>query len=254
MQVHQFNQLEAARRAANFLAATPVPPPLATMPASFHQQVQVLTTTIQEIDTQTTSQLSAAGAIHDCVSGAREAAQELRSFHLVPLKRVAGMLVRGRTGDALSPNFAASISIPHIRSYSALLAAAAATVQIVTPHAALFIARGLPDDFLDQLTAQAATLSEAMGSSGVAKRTRASSTADLKRLFQELRDTLHILEFALTKACRADRLNGPATMAAWKTARAIRKTATPTEIPFAQSPLVRPALAPTGSAAVSLAA
>jgi len=233
MELRQFNELEAARRGYTFLTSTPPAVPLANMPAPFTQQVQTLGTTISQIDAQASTQTAATGAIKDKVSATAEAAQELRSAHLSPLKKVAKLITRGSTGGTLSSSFPDSITVPHARNYSALLAAATAAVQIVTPYKDLFVARGLPTDFLDQLTAQAAVLSQAMQASGITKRTRVSATTDLKQLIQELHSTMHVLEIAVTKACKADRVNGPATMAGWKSAKAIRKAVVPTDIPFA---------------------
>ncbi|HXC25049.1 MAG TPA: hypothetical protein VNU46_03975 [Gemmatimonadaceae bacterium] len=202
------------------------------MPATFTSQVTTLGTTIAQIDSQASAQTSATGTISDKVSAAAEAAKELRSGHLVPLKKVAKLITTGSTGGTLSPNFPSTITIPHSHNYEALISAATAAVQSITPYKDLFIARGLPTDFLDQITAQAATLSQAIQSSGSAKATRVATTKDLKQLFQELHSTMHVLDLGVSKACKADRVNGPTTMAGWKNAKTIRKSATPTDIPF----------------------
>jgi hypothetical protein len=240
MQVRQFNELEAARRAYTFLTSTPLAPPLANMPTTFTQQVQALGATISQIDTEASAQTAATGAITDKVAATNEAAKELHSSHLSPIKKVAKLLVQGSTGGSLSPSFADSITVPNAQNHAALLSASTATAQLVTPYKDLFTARGLPTDFLDQLSAQATVLSQSMQASGVAKTTRASTTTELKQLFQELRSTMHVLEIGVTKACKADRANGPTTMTAWKNAKTIRKTATPTDIPFTP-----PAVVPT---------
>lgn len=230
MQRRQFDTLEAARRAYDILTATPPAPPLATMPDTFTQQVQALGATIARLDAQVAAQSTARSAITDTVSGANEAARELRTHHLAAIKSVAQLLVRGPSGDALSPGFADSLQVPNVKSHTALLAAAATTAQVVTPHKDLFVARGLPADFIDQLTAQATTLRQAIQASSTAKATRASATKDLKQLVQELRGTVRVLELGVTKACKADRVNGPATKAAWDTARTIRRSTTPVDI------------------------
>ncbi|HXC24574.1 MAG TPA: hypothetical protein VNU46_01575 [Gemmatimonadaceae bacterium] len=236
MQLRQFNELDAARRALTFLTTTPPAAPLAAMPATFTTQVQTLGTTITQIDAQASAQTSATGAIKDKASAAKAAATELRSSHLVPIKKVAKLLAKGSTGASLSPNFASSITIPHDHNYQALLAAASATVQNVTPYKDLFIARGLPTDFLDQLTAQATVLSQAISATGTAKTTRVASTVDILQLMHELRSTMHVLDINVTKACKADRVNGPTTLAGWKAAKTVRKGATTTDIPFAPTP------------------
>jgi hypothetical protein len=233
MQLRQFNELDAARRALTFLTTTPPAASLTTMPATFTQQVTALGATISQIDAQASAQTSAAGTITDKASAAKAAATELRSGHLVPIRKVAKLLAKGSTGSTLSPNFASSITIPHDHNYQALLAAASAAVQNVTPYKDLFIARGLPTDFLDQLTAQATTLSQAISATGTARTTRVASTADIVQLMQELRSTLHVLDIGVVKACKADRVNGPTTLAGWKAAKTVRKGATPTDIPFA---------------------
>lgn len=142
------------------------------------------------------------------------------------------MLVQGSLGSSLSPNFADSIVVPDARSYSALITSTAATVQLVTPYKDLFIARGLPSTFLDRLSAQASTLSQAMQASGIAKRTRVSATTDLRQLFQELRHTMRVLHINVIQACKEDRVNGPAALSAWENAKRIRKGGTLTDIPF----------------------
>lgn len=248
MQLRQFNELEAARRAYAFLTTTPPAPSLAAMPASVTAQVQALGSTIGQIDAQAAAQTSAAGNLKDRASAAVAAAKELRSGHLVPLRKVAKLLAKGSSGAALSPNFAQSITIPHSHNYQALLAAASAAVQNVTPYKDLFIARGLPTDFLDQITAQAAVLSQAIGATGTARGARVTATTDITQLMHELRSTMHVLEIGVTKACKADRVNGPTTKAAWNNAKAIRKTATPTDVPFAPPTSVTPsATAPSST-------
>jgi len=212
----------------------------------FTQQVQGLGTTISQIDAEASAQTAATGAITDKVAATNEAAKELHSSHLSPIKKVAKLLVQGSTGGSLSPSFADSITVPNAQNHAALLSASTATVQLVTPYKDLFTARGLPTDFLDQLSAQATVLSQSMQASGVAKTTRASTTTELKQLFQELRSTIHVLEIGVTKACKADRVNGPTTMTAWKNAKTIRKTATPTDIPFTP-----PAVVPTPTPALT---
>ena len=237
MQVRQFNELEAARRAYTFLTSTPPAASLANMPASFTQQVQALGQLITQIDAEASAQTAANGAITDKVAAASEAAKELRSGHLLPIKQAAKILVHGSTGGALSPNFADSITVPDARSHSAL-AASNAAVQLVTPYNDLFVARGLPSDFLTQLSTQATTLTQTMQASGVAKTTRVSTTTTLKQLLQELRSTMAVLEISVAKACKADRVNGPTTMTGWRNAKTIRKTSTPTDIPFAPPALI----------------
>ena len=134
------------------------------------------------------------------------------------------------------------------------MAATTAAVQLVTPYQDLFIARGLPDDFLDQLTAQANVLRQAMQSSGVAKTTRVSTTTEVKQLLRELRITLGVLDIAVEKACKSDRVNGPATLTGWKNAKNVRKPATLTDIPFVTSgaapapPSTQETVAPTATA------
>ena len=253
MQVRQFNELEAARRVYTFLTATPPAPPLANVPATFTQQVQVLGTTIAQIDAQASAQTAATGTITDKIAATNEAAKELRSSHLAAIKKVAKLLVQGSNGNSLSPNFADSINVPNVQRHAALLAASTAAVQLVTPYKDLFINRGLPTDFLDQLSAQATTLSQTIQAAGVAKATRASTTTDLKQLFHEMQSTIHVLEIGVTKACKVDRVNGPATMAAWKNHKTIRKAATPTDIPFVPPP-VTPAPASLGTSAASTGA
>jgi hypothetical protein len=248
MQLRQFSELDAGRRSYTFLTTTPATAPLANMPATFTQQVQALGATIGQIDAQASAQTAATGAITDKVSSALEAAKELRSAHLSPVKKVAKLITKGSAGGTLSPNFPYSITVPHVRNYSALLAATTATVQTVTPYKDLFVSRGLPSDFLDQLTAQATVLSQARQASGVAKQVRVSTTTDLKQLIQEMRSTMHVLEISVTRACKADRVSGPATMAGWKNAKAIRKGAIPTDIPFAP-PVASAAQVPTQTVA-----
>ena len=244
MQLRQFNELDAARRAFTFISNTP-PAPLTTLPPTLTQQITALGTTISQIDAQASAQTSAKGTITDKAAASAEAAKELRSGHLVPLRKVAELITKGNTGGALSAGFPSTITIPNTRKYEALLTAAASAVQNVTPYKDLFIARGLPTDFLDQITAQAAVLSQTLQSVGVAKTTRVSTTKSLKQLFQELRSTMHILDIGVSKACKTDRVNGPTTFTAWKNAKTIRKPSTPTDIPFVTPAPVTPAQAAT---------
>lgn len=234
MQLRQFNELEAARRAYTFLTNAP-PPPLTTVPQTLTQQITALGATIAQIDAQGSTQTSATGTIADKAAAAEEAARELRSGHLVPVRKTAMLIMKGSTASSLSPGFPRNISIPQTRKYEALLNAASSAVQNVTPYKDLFTARGLPTDFLDQITVQATLLSQALQAAGVAKTTRFSTTKSLKQLFQELSSTMHMLDIGVTKVCKTDPANGPTTLSGWRNARAVRKVAVPTDIPFASA-------------------
>jgi hypothetical protein len=187
MRVRQCNALAAARRAVTCLTTTPPATSLTAMPATVTQQGTALGATICQLDAQASAHTAAAGTITDRASAAKAAATELGSDHLVPIRTVAKRLATGSTGGTLSSTVASRVTIPHDDTDQTLLAAASTAVRHVTPDQDLCIARGRPTDFLEQLTAQNTTLSQAISATGTARTTRVASTADIVQLMQEVR-------------------------------------------------------------------
>ena len=232
MQLHQLHELGAAQGAYRVLTATPPYPPLANMPATFTQQVQTLGSLISQVEGQASAQTSATGGMKDKVSAVNTAVKELRSGLLVPLRKVAKLIVKGSTGGGLSPEFASTITIPFSSNPQGLVAAARAAVTNVTPYKDLFTARGMPVDFLDQISAQADAVTQAIQAVHDSKTARTGATVGLKQLLREIRSTVQVLDVSVQQACKKDRENGPTTKTAWETAKSVRKAPIPTDVPW----------------------
>jgi hypothetical protein len=226
MELRQLNALEAARRVYGFLTTTPLPPPLATMDPSFTQLVQTLGTLITSVDTDAATQIP--GNTKSQIAARNGAAKTLRSTYLRPLRKVAQIILKSNAGVNLSPGFPSLIHLPETHNDQALVAAANAVVQNITPYKDLFIAKGMPATFLDQFTAAVNTLVQSAESQRSAKTSQVSATADIDRLLKEIRDTIHLLDINVVRECKADKENGPAADAAWVSAKRIRRATTPT--------------------------
>ena len=188
---------------------------MAALPATATQQIQALNTTISQIDTQAAAQTAATGAMKT-PRLPRLKRQGVANRALSPSQESRQAFGKGNTRSDSSPELSRRDHRSTVAQLHAALAATTAAVQTVAPYKHLFIARGLSVDFMEQLTTQATALSAAMQASGTAKTTRVATTKDLAQLLEELRSTMHVLELAVTKVCRADRVTGPTTLFAWK--------------------------------------
>jgi hypothetical protein len=254
MQLRQLHALGAAQSAYRVLTANPPLAPLASMPAPFTQQVQTLGTLISQVETQAATQASTKSGLTDKVSVADAAAKELSSGLLKPLRKMAKIITQGSVGGAVNAALPTTISIPQGNNQHALIAAARAAVTNVTPYKDLFVARGMADDFLDQISAQADALTQAMQAVGDTKTQRASTTTSLQQLFKQIHTTIQVLDVSVQRACKADSVNGPATKTAWETAKSIRKAPMPTDISWPQSVTTGTTAAQTSTAASSSSA
>lgn len=270
MQVRQLHALGAAQSAYRVLTANPPLVPLTNMSATFTQQVQTLGSLISQIESQASAQTSARSALTDKASAANTLAKELRSAYLVPLRKMAKLITKGNangtvtsattatsngSGGTVSTDVPVSITIPDENNYQALIAAANAAVTNVTPYKDLFIAHGMASDFLDQITAQITALTQALQAVKDAKSQRVGTTAGLAQLLKSVRSTIQLLDVAVQRACKADRVNGPAARTTWETAKNVRKAPVPTDVPWppTTAKTTTTAVSPVSSPAVSVA-
>ena len=160
--------------------------------------------------------------------------RELLTFHLMPITRIE------QAELASSPDISA-LSMPRGKLTAARPEAAArGMAQVSAPHAAIFIAAGLPADVIARLTAATDAVQASYDARVRRKGERRSATAGLARHLREGRQQLQILVGLLRHEPAID----AALLADWQAStripRRTRRTAT-TPVAFATAVLLPPA-------------
>jgi hypothetical protein len=166
---------------------------------------------------QGTDQVSGRGVFRGGAADRQRIAAELRGL-VRGLAKVAGSL------DAVAfPGIAQEVRGPRSSSYQALLAAARAILQRVTPIKAAFVDRGVPADFDDTMNDLIDALEEATQrkSSGLSE--QSGGTAGLADAAKRGVKLVKELDAIMTQLLR----NSPSLKAAWKTASRIQRDPQP---------------------------
>ena len=198
---HQRNALRRFRRVQEFLAATEV--------AGTNAQVQALADVIQELSETGTEQDASHRQARGEVARQRALRQELWVHHLTPISRLARRIfgVPGMDVKLRMP--------PHSADNEAYIAAATGMAEAAEPHASEFVARGLPQDFVQQARAAAGALSAAVGTRVQATQRRSRAVQSLPELVKRGCACVDMLD-----AIASSRLaSQPALLAAWKGAK-----------------------------------
>lgn len=143
---------------------------------------------------------------------------ELRSAlvndHMAVIATIAAVSVPGAA--ALT-----GLRMPGRMTAEKLVAAGGAMAEQAEPHAAVFIAAGMPEDFIAQLLAATDELAAFLGAR---KHLRGKNTAATKAIQRNI-SAGNRVEAVLDKMIRRVLKNDPARLDAWASVRRVRKTA-----------------------------
>jgi hypothetical protein len=126
-----------------------------------------------------------------------------------------------RPMEANDPNLLQQFRVPHGRSDQAVLAAAAAFAAAARQLKAEFILRGLPENFIEELEADAEALRVAVARNIENRRAHVTATAAIQELCERGMKALRELDPFMRNTYAAD----PARLAAWVSAARVERRA-----------------------------
>jgi hypothetical protein len=173
--------------------------------------------------------------------GATQKQQTLRQTllrdHMAPIARMA----RARLPQ--TPEMAPLRMPRNNSSVQRLATAARGMAQAAVPHGKVFIAAGLPADFITQLNAAADALVQSVNARAQHRSRRTTATTGLRATLTSGRQSIHVLDALVKSALKGD----PALLAGWRTVKRVQKTGTRSTTTI--NPMVGPTPAPTPAAA-----
>jgi len=185
------------------------------------------------VATQTGSNLAAQGATQRQYS----LRQVLLRDHMSPIARIA------RADLPVSPAIE-PLRMPLGKPTAERLAAAAyGMAKAAEPYASVFVAAGMPEDFIKQLTDAADALLASLGDRTENRGARAGATAGLKARLTEGRRIVGVLDAFVKTALHGD----AALLRNWNIVKRVQKTA-PGPMPLGPEPAPSPALAAPATA------
>jgi len=167
----------------------------------------------QQAETLAGNQVSGGGAFHGGVDDRERIAEGM----LVIMRGMAG--IARRLSKTLYPGVAAKFRVPGGTSYPTLLATATAFLGDVGPLKAVFVERGMPADFDEQLGELIASFGTATGMKNGGLAEQVGSTAGLPGTVREGVALVRDLDSILSWQFR----NDPVRFAAWKSASHIER-------------------------------
>lgn len=204
----QQKYFDAFRRAYAFATAEPLAPSLINLPSAFVPQVNSLRDALARLDVFAVDQDS--GRNRASTVERKALRWRLRSKQLVSLRKIALVIERTNVG---MPQL---VRIPKsTKSEAALVNAAKAILKNVMPFRALFIQKGLPDDFIEQLNAAIRAVEDAKVADGLIRGRRFAARGGISAAIVDGRDAVHCLDQIIRRACDADPVNGLATLSDW---------------------------------------
>ena len=194
-----------------------------------------LDTLVQQLTTQAVDQDAGRVSSRGETSLQASLRKALREFHMKPIAAIA----RARLRDVPEMR---SFTLPRPTTSSLrLVAMAGGMADAATKHSAVFIDRGLPQDFIAQLTTAADALNQSLDTRAKSRGRSAGATTALSALATQATEVIRELDALVApKLVRDDRLRGE-----WRTAKRIRRKSGPTTGTIAPSPVVAPTPAPT---------
>ncbi len=158
----------------------------------------------------------------------------LREVHMQPIVNLA----RAIAPDL--PALAADVRMPARKAPAErVLASASAMAAAVAPVETMFVANGLPVDFIDQLTAAATALRTNIDAGGASRVARAGATANIASSLARSRRAMNVIDTLLQR-----QLRGTPMLAEWESAKRITQPATSTST---STPVTAPATAPVAA-------
>jgi hypothetical protein len=231
MNDRQREMYNSLKRIQSFVNANPLPIPLRSAPSGFQGQVGLLNTALTQVESFAISKGS--GEAFRRSAHLRQLRDILRYRHLYPIRRAARVLEKETVG---LPRL---VNLPRrFGSEQELLTAAQATAADVTPFAHLFIAKGLPDNFLAQLQSAIVAIAQAnqeYESVRTRKVTGRAGVAVALRIGMDARTCLNLI---VERCCTFDSVHGPSTLEAWQSVSRIHRAPTGNEGAEAGAPNV----------------
>jgi len=234
----QSRGLQAFRRVEAWFTDHPqVVPATGTSAPALTKQLTALTVLVDRMTQQSTEQITQRGQATLVAKDEGTLRKNLHTVHMKAIVNVANAL-RGQipgVGVMKMPS-------AKIRS-EALVKAAEALATMAGVYKDVFIEHGLPQDFLDQLTAATSQLKASIDARGVALSKRVGATTSLEQDSTLGRRIVSMIDASLTHALK----NDAATLASWRQAKRItvKPTVTRAPSPVAPAASIAAPVAPT---------
>jgi hypothetical protein len=208
-------------------------------------QVNALTSVVTRMTQQGTEQVTQTGQSTLAATDETSLCSELRDLHMKAIVTMATAL-RGQV-----PGVGVIRMPPDGIRAEALVKAAEALATTAAVYQDVFVEHGLPQDFLEQLTAVAATLKSSVDGRGVALSKRTGATTSLAGDYKLGRRIVSMIDASLAHALKAD----PVTLAGWRQVkRATIKPAMPHAVTVASSAVTAGVPGPSGAVPLTLVA
>ena len=204
MKAKSKRKVEACQRSVRHVADHPLTTPNARLTAL----VTLLNTTLTSFRDYTAGQSSGELGFHSGTITRRQMADELRAD-----MRAVNQMAKGLP-KAEFPGVRELFLMPRSGSYEALIARANAFLDKIGPIKSVFVDRGLPADFDEQLADKLAAVDTASGTRDSARSQRVGGTAGLDAKADDALAVVREMDPILSFQYR----NDPALLASWKSA------------------------------------
>ena len=194
MEHRQDNSLHTLRVSRDFIAAHPVQLPLTAASGTW----KTLDAQIADLETHQLDQFTGVVTVLGGTKRVHALRVALLRTHMTPISRIAHVALPDT--QELMP-----LRIPRgDPSTEKLVAAARSMAQVAGAHADVFVAAGLPSDFVAQLKAAADALLQAKDARKITKGNTSGATKYLKDRLREARQSIHILDGLVRKELAGD--------------------------------------------------
>lgn len=208
MDNRQKQQIEAFRRVKRFIDSHPLP-----APASYGTAQQALNEAVARLAEHTIGQMESARRARAGIARQRALKRALRLKHLRPIARIARLAALELPGlDAVLRDPRPNLPVTR------LLADAEAVRNGVAPHAAVFVANSLPEDFLEQLDAAIMALEESKAATFEQVTMRRGARGKIAEVLRQARTAVGALDAIVTKWFGDD----AGIMTTWRAAKRVQ--------------------------------
>lgn len=216
MDARQRNTLNALERMQVFLTTNPLPVPLINTPSGFVEQITALENAISDAQSYAINQQS--GQPYQVSRHRRYLRNKLQHQHLQPIRNI------GHTLEKSVPGMPKLVNLKQrFRSEQSLIAVAKATMRDVLPYRDLFLARGMPSDFLAQLESAIVALEQEKVNYAEAVAQRVAARTGINNALSAGLIARRCLTEVIKLNCSNDEENGPAILRAWESVSRIRR-------------------------------